>query len=234
MGNENLWESDLNVILAAPLFSGLAEGQARQLLSCISPTARTFAPGELLLQEQAEVSHIGLLLEGRALASQLDWSGRRSVAAELSPGSVFADVLAAGEHLKSPVTVTAITSCKALFLPYERVLRRCSGGCEGHSLLLENLLRSIAEKYFSLQARIDCLVRPTLRDKLLQYLRGEAERAGAEVFSVPYDRAALADYLNADRSALSRELSRLRAEGVLDFYKNSFRLLDQEKAAAAQ
>lgn len=225
MCNENLWEAHLDVMMHAPLFRGMTEKQMRSLLLCIGPMVKKYSAGEPLLREQDEVSQIGLLLAGNALASQTDWSGRRSVTAELASGSVFADVLAAGEHMRSPVTVTAVSSCTALFLSYERVLRRCTGACEGHSLLLENLLVSIAEKYFSLQERIDCLVRPSLREKLLQYLRGQAEKAGADVFSVPFDRAALADYLNADRSALSRELSHLKHEGVLDYYKNSFRLL---------
>ena len=43
-------------------------------------------------------------------------------------------------------------------------------------------------------------------------------------FSIPYDRQQLADYLCADRSALCRELSLLKKEGILDYHKNQFRL----------
>ena len=34
----------------------------------------------------------------------------------------------------------------------------------------------------------------------------------------------MADYLNLDRSALSKELGRMRDEGLLSFRKNHFRL----------
>lgn len=225
MGNENQWVQFLDVIRGAPLFENMTERQISELLSCMMPKIKSFRMGESMLREQTEVCEIGLLLSGTALASQTDVSGKRSVAAKLAPGSVFGDVLAAGEHLKSPVSVIAVEPGAVMFLPYDRVLRRCANVCEAHSLLLENLLKSIAEKYFSLQARIDCLVKPTLREKLLQYLYIQAEHSGAEVFSIPFDRAAMADYLNTDRSALSRELSRLKTEGVLDYYKNSFRIL---------
>ena len=225
MSNQIEFQGDLTIYQRAQLFQGIEESALRALLGCLAPVIRPFDAGEVLLREQTAVGSIGLLLQGEALASQLDYSGKRAVAAELRPGSVFGDVLAAGEDLLSPVTVTAVTGCSAAFLPYEKVLRRCGNNCGAHQQLVENLLRSIAEKYFSLQARIDCLIRPTLREKLLHYLASQSERAGSETFSIPFDRAALADYLNADRSALSRELSRLRAEGVLDYYKNSFRLL---------
>lgn len=219
------YEAYLDVMRSAPLFVGMPEGALRELLRCLSPAVRRFGAGEALLREQETVQSIGILLAGNALASQTDDAGRRAVAAELAPGSVFGDVLAAGEDLSSPVTVTALNVCAAAFLPYDRVLARCGNNCAAHQKLTENLLKSIAAKYFSLQARIDCLVRPTLREKLLHYLGAQAARAGSDTFRIPFDRAALADYLNADRSALSRELSRLRDEGLVDSYKNSFRFL---------
>jgi CRP-like cAMP-binding protein len=49
-------------------------------------------------------------------------------------------------------------------------------------------------------------------------------RAGSNTFTIPYDRQGLADYLNADRSALSNELSKLQKEGVLSYKKNTFSL----------
>jgi Mn-dependent DtxR family transcriptional regulator len=40
------------------------------------------------------------------------------------------------------------------------------------------------------------------------------------------DRNAMSNYLNVERSALSRELSRMRADGLIEYRKNHFRLLD--------
>jgi len=34
----------------------------------------------------------------------------------------------------------------------------------------------------------------------------------------------MADYLNVDRSALSKELGKMKKDGLLDYYKNSFEL----------
>ena len=60
------------------------------------------------------------------------------------------------------------------------------------------------------------------------YLLSEAERAGSLTFSIPFSRIQLADYLNCDRSALSRELSQMQRDGLLDTYKSSFKLLEPE------
>ena len=50
---------------------------------------------------------------------------------------------------------------------------------------------------------------------------------GNHRFQIPFDRQQMADYLNLDRSALSKELSRMKKEGILDFHKNEFVLKNE-------
>ena len=42
------------------------------------------------------------------------------------------------------------------------------------------------------------------------------------------NREALADYLNVSRPSMSRELGRMKDEGVIDFYRSSFVVKDVE------
>ncbi|MDD2505686.1 MAG: helix-turn-helix domain-containing protein, partial [Bacilli bacterium] len=44
-------------------------------------------------------------------------------------------------------------------------------------------------------------------------------------FKISFNRDALADYLNLNRSSMSRELSKMRNEGIIQFNKNEFELL---------
>ena len=80
---------------------------------------------------------------------------------------------------------------------------------------------------------MDLLILLSLRAKLCAYLLDEAHRAGADTFTISLSRAGLAEYLNCERSALSRELSRMQAEGLLETYKSSFKLLDVPAMRAA-
>jgi CRP/FNR family transcriptional regulator, dissimilatory nitrate respiration regulator len=60
----------------------------------------------------------------------------------------------------------------------------------------------------------------------LSYLQEQAKNANSGRFSIPFDRQELADYLGVERSAMSAELSRMKADGLLDFHKNSFALFE--------
>ena len=48
-------------------------------------------------------------------------------------------------------------------------------------------------------------------------------------YEIVLDRQALADYLSVNRSALSRELSRMNEEGAVDYQRNSFYIRDAKK-----
>jgi CRP-like cAMP-binding protein len=52
--------------------------------------------------------------------------------------------------------------------------------------------------------------------------------SGRSTFDLQMNREALADYLNVSRPSMSRELGRMKDEGVIDFYRSSFVVKDVE------
>ena len=138
---------------------------------------------------------------------------------------VTRDVLG-GSSLSSPVTVMASAPCEVLLVPYEKLL--LPGADPARQRVLQNLVRTISDKYFLLSRRVDLLLLKSLRAKVCAYLLSEAEVHHSLTFTIPYSRIQLADYLNCDRSALSRELSLMQKDGLLDTFKSSFKLLDPD------
>lgn len=207
------------------LFAGIDDEGLALLLRCLAPAERSFGRGETLLNAGQTSRSVGVILSGRIEAYRTAPDGARAAIAHMGPGGVFGDVLA-GSSLTSPVTVTAAEPCTVLFFPYQRLLAQCGSGCAAHALLLQNLVRTVSDKYFLLSRRVELLVLKSLRAKVCAFLLAEAEGTGADTFTVPYTRAQLAEYLNCDRSALSRELSRMQADGLIETYKSSFKLRD--------
>ena len=87
------------------------------------------------------------------------------------------------------------------------------------------MLNIVSMKNISLTQKIEFTSKRTTREKLLAYLSAEAKKSGSSHFCIPFNRQELADYLSVERSAMSAELSKLRDDGVLRFYKNQFELL---------
>ena len=204
-------------ISALPLFRGIAAGELPALLDRSSAREVRFAKGELLLHRGETPRSLGLVLEGGVHIIREDFWGNRSIVGLAGPGEVFAESYAlAGKPLA--VSVLAAADGRALFLDAGHLSQRLSA----------NLLALLAEKNLMLTEKMRHMARRTTREKLLSYLSAQALRAGTAEFDIPLDRQQLADFLAVDRSAMSAALGKLRDEGVLEFRKNHFRLLQRE------
>ena len=83
---------------------------------------------------------------------------------------------------------------------------------------------SLARKMLDMNEQIRVLLKHGLREKIMAYLELYDQQDGC-VFSVPLSREEMAEYLGCDRSALSRELARMSSEGIIEYNRNSFKVL---------
>ncbi len=214
------------------LFCGMSDADLDTLMACFSPRVRRYERGELLLLAGYETKELGIVLEGEITAAKPMPDGSAVVMTHMGPGGVFADVLAGGRN-KSPVTVSAAQPCQVLYLPCEALLRPCAAMHGAHMQLLHNWLDTISAKYFALDRRLELLCCKSLRGRICLWLLEQRELAGADTFTTPLTRADLASYLNCDRSALCRELSRMQEEGLVQLFRRSFKLPAPQKLRGA-
>ena len=186
---------------------------------------RHYGRGETLLLAGSETPALGIVLEGEIEAGKHTADGAQLTITRMGAGGLFADILAGSRDAKSPVTVTAATEVTVLLLPYRRLLRPGAALDAVHAAVLQNLIAAIAGKYFALDRRVELLMLRSVREKILHYLHTEAERMPDGTLRTPYTRAGLAAYLGCERSALCREISRMRQDGVLEVNGKIFRLL---------
>lgn len=104
-------------------------------------------------------------------------------------------------------------------------MHSCQSACSFHSQMIFNLMKTVALKNIIFHQKIEITSKRSTREKLMTYLMFQAKRAKHSRFEIPFDRQELADYLEVDRSGLSAEISKLKAEGVIDCHKNHFELL---------
>lgn len=214
-----------SALRCCPLFDGIAASELTGLLHCLDSRPKSYVKGDVILPEGSPAQDVGILVAGQVQLIRTDYDGNRSIMMHINPGQLFAESFACAKADRLPVSVVATEDCEVLLLECRRLLTTCSHACAFHARVIFNLLQIVAEKNLSLHRKAIITARRTTRDKLLTYLLLQAKEAGSKNFTIPFDRQALADYLEVDRSGLSAEMSKLKKEGVLDYYKNSFRLL---------
>ena len=207
--------------IASPLFQDLSEAELDTLAAAGHLRTRQFAKHEVIFHAGSCVREIGIVLRGSVHIENLDLWGTKSILSSVGAGQAFAETYAlCGDVMM--VDAVAAEECEVLFVN----ISAFSGGAPGtvHEKLLRNLLTVSMRKNLSLSQRIFCTTPKTVRGRLLTYFSAQAARSGSLQFEIPFNRQQLADYLNLDRSALSKELCKMRDEGLLTFEKNRFAL----------
>ena len=213
------------VLRRTRLLRGMSDEDLTTLMTCFAPRVRRYAKGELLLMAGYETREVGIVLEGAITASKPLADGSTVVIARMEAGGVFADVLAGGRS-RSPVNVAAAEECLALYLPCDALLRPCAALHSAHLKLLQNWLETISDKYFTLDRRLELICCKSLRGRICMWLLDQRAQHGADTFTTQMTRAELAAFLNCDRSALSRELSRMQEEGAIELFRGSFKIVN--------
>lgn len=196
-----------------PLFRDIGEGDCREMLACLQAVRRQFRTDELIYDFSSDA--VGVLEWGEASLIRVDEEGVATVLESLGPGGVFGKTLAFAGSLGDSLEVVCRSPCGVVFIDYAHLLSRCQNACLRHSILVQNMLGLMADKAQELSRRIDVLSRRSIREKLLCCFRQLAQQAGGSTFTLPFSLSTLADYIATDRSAMMRELKRLREEGVI-------------------
>ena len=206
----------------SPLFRGLTQEQLDALSAAGLLRRKSFARHEIILHAGTQVREVGVVLRGTVHIENLDLWGTKSILSSISAGQAFAETYAfCGDAMM--VDAVAAEDCEVLFLHTSAISdSRLDAGLR--NTLLQNLLAVSMRKNLSLSQRIFCTTPKTVRGRLLTYFSAQAAKAGGLEFEIPFNRQQMADYLNLDRSALSKELGKMRDEGLLDFEKNHFTL----------
>ena len=215
----------LPLLQSCPLFNGIRSEDLQGMLGCLGARTVHVKKGQSVFREGDTTMFVGIVLTGAVQLLREDYFGNRSILGHIGATQLFGESYAFSGAKALPVSVVAEEDCQILLLDSRRITTCCCNACEFHNRIIFNLLQLVATKNLLLHQKIQVTSKRTTREKLMTYLLSQAKLQGSNEFTIPYDRQALADYLEVDRSGLSAEISKLRKEGVLESEKNRFRLL---------
>ena len=219
------WESSL---AACQLFAGIDSEELKIMLECLNPAVRSFKKDEYLSVQGDDLYGLGVLLEGEAMVAKENAAGERVILAVLGPGDLFGETAAFSGAGKWPASVIAQGDCKAFFLPPEKITGNCQKQCPSHRRLITNMLRIVSDKALALNKKVEYLTIKSMRGKISAFLLEQYEKQGSATFLLPLKRNEMAEFLNVTRPSLSREMCRMRDEGIIDFHQSTIKIKDLE------
>ena len=207
------------------LFRGMTDSEIAEALQVLEAHEKRYEKGETLLTAGSVTERMGLVLEGSVTIESNDAWGNRTIISHVGKGQVFAETYALLENEPMLVDVTASEDCRILFLRSGRI-QSLKSSLEPWTLkYVTNLLTISMHKNLILSGRSFHTAPKTIRGRVMAYLNSVSLQKHSREFDIPFDRQQLADYLNLERSALSKELGKMQRDGLISCRKNHFIIL---------
>ena len=208
------------------LFDRIEDEDLFKTLNCLNVKIMLCEKSRVIFHQGDAPRYFGVVLSGRVHVALTYSSGNLSIIGAIDAGDLFAETCACAGEETLPSSFIAAEDSVVMILDHARVITGCrNNGCLAHSLLVTNLMRSVARKNLILAQKLSIVTQRTTRDKLMAYLLACRKEAGVKRFRIPFDRQTLADYLGVERSAMSAELGRMKRDGLIDFSRSEFEIL---------
>ena len=198
-----------------PLFKDLLPDEIELFMRFTGTTVKHYPRGERVLEAFTPNANIGIIVKGEAQILSLDRLGNETVGHSLESGAMFGTVSAIlGEDLIA-TSVQLTTDAVIMWLPYRALLIAGPKLGRMHGIVMKNLLESFSRKNVLMMQKVELLSQKTLRERVILYLMQRERRQQSECVKVP-GRVQFAKELECNRSALTREITQMEDEGLVE------------------
>lgn len=208
-----------------PIFFDLQKEEIISVLNFFNYYEQSFKKNDFLFEFEKDISQIGIILSGEINIIKEDFWGNRNILNKFKPEEIFGEVFAISKVSSNNIMVEASQNCDILFLDLKNFSIDNKNNPVEVLKFLSNIFKISLKKNIMFTEKLEYISKKSIRKKLLSYLSAEAQKNKTNTFIIKFNRQELADYLFVERSALSRELSSMQKDGLINYKKNLFTLI---------
>lgn len=211
-------KNNINFLKSLPLFNSINENEILNIIYSLDGFEKEYEQNNIIINYNDKIKNAAIIISGKVNVTMLNCCSNEYLLDKLTEGELFLIDFALNQNNDSIIEVRAQEKSKILFLNLSKLDNFISSKKKYNTQLLINLIKILSAKSIIQNNRIQILIQIHIRHKIILYL--SSIFTSKEKFKIPFNRQELANHLNVDRSALSRELGRLKKEGYIDYTKN--------------
>ena len=218
----------LNTIIKTRLFDNIDKTEIPNILNNFKSQKKLYEKGNIIIDMGDKVEAIYLILNGKIEISKEYDDTRKNIVNILESGEIFAEAMALSTNKISQITAISLSKSELIKIDIKNIFDNNFEKNKNinKNIFIENLLKIISDKNKFLSIKNDILSQKSLRSKIILYLEYMSNMQKSEKINIPYSRDKLAEFISADRSALSRELNRLAKEKMIELNGNKINIID--------
>ena len=214
----------LEFLKKLPIFFNLKDEEIISVLKFFKYYEESFKKNDFIFEIEKKIDKIGIIISGEINIIKEDFWGNRNILNKFKEGEIFGEVFALSKA-SSNIMAEASQDCKILFLDLKDFSIENKENSKEITKFLSNIFKISLKKNILFTEKLEHISKKSIREKIISYLSTEAQKNKTNSFLIKFDRQELADYLFVERSALSRELSSMKKDRLIDYKKNHFTLI---------
>lgn len=216
---------NIDFLMKLPIFYNLKKEEIINILKFFSYSKEDFEKNNFIFEIGKPISKIGIILSGEINIIKEDFWGNRNILNKFKSGEIFGEVFALAKVSPNNILVETSQNSKILFLDLTNFSIDNENNSNEILKFLSNIFKISLKKNILFTEKLEHITKKTIREKIISYLSTEALKNRSNSFFIKFDRQELADYLFVERSALSRVLSSMKKDGLIEYNKNYFTLI---------
>lgn len=188
---------------------------------CRITDIKEFQANEVITTFLPKRNQLCVLLDGEAQLITYDKNGNKKILYYYRKNDIFGETLFKVNSDRE-LYVLAKKKSTVLFFPYDLAERCPENNCMYHIELLKNLPDLILKFVSEQNTRLELLTKKSVRDKLLAFFENQSAEMHSKTFELPFSLVDLSDYLMIERTAMMREIKRMKDENIIKKNKNRF------------
>lgn len=184
---------------------------------------KKYRQGEIIHFDGDHCHSIEIIIYGQVVIERIDDAGNLMTITEFLPDDILGGNLLFSKNPHYPMMVTAKTDSTLLSIPKILVFDFCATNIE----FLRVYLEYISDHSILLGDKIKHYVNRSIRESLIAYLKSEYKLQNNQTLQLRISKKSLADRIGVQRTSLSRELQKMKNEGLVDYDKTSISILDR-------
>lgn len=213
----------MDAVIKSNIFKNIDKKEIINILNNFKAKNIHFSKGNTIIDIGDKVNSIYIIAKGKIEISKEYEDARKNIVNILTDGDIFAEAFAFSSNQISSIQAISLDSSDIIEIESSNIFNAKNDDTKNK--FIENLLRVISDKNKFLAFKNDILSQKSLRSKIIIYLKYISNIQKSSNVVIPYNRDKLAEFIAADRSALSRELNRLSKENIIKLDGNRISIM---------
>ncbi|MFO7951816.1 MAG: Crp/Fnr family transcriptional regulator [Bacillota bacterium] len=206
-------EQYLDALVGLNLFKDFSKEELKNIFSFSSYKIKHFGKEQIIHLQNEVCWAMDIILAGKVAVQKIDEEGNILTINVFSVPDVIGAHLVFSTNNFYPMTVVSEADTVILSLPREFIIEL---GYRKPDFMV-TLLGTVSDRMLVLADKIRAISHRTIRQQITAFLTYEFHLQKNPVIKLSYSKKELAERLGVQRSSLSRELNKMRREGLLEY-----------------